>query len=334
MGSPFRLDFAVDDDDDLQRLLNDLYGYADDLSTKVHHRNRLNLFSVLLERLVREGVVESLNTALDVGCNAGIYSKLLSDRGFRSVLGIDVDAQKIEQARKAFELRETGRSIVFDQMNAEEVGGLGTFDLVLCTEVIEHTERPEQVIDSIAAAVAPGGVAVISLPNALSLPFLLIRLTRMLTRQPVDQELRAHLQYPSYRSIHLFDGRPFARVATTGTNLVLSGPLIRLLYGRRLFPLVNRLNFWLAAGWPLKYASQFFFLVLKKDDPSRVARQQRLLLREPRARVEDTECGSSRGWARRPEAMSAADPTASAVHRALCPRYPGSPCAASSARSD
>lgn len=266
LGSRFyRVDFALDDDDDLQALLNGLYGYGDDLSTKVHHRNRLNLFSVLLDRLVREGVLESTDTALDVGCNAGVYSKLLSERGFRSVVGIDVDAEKIERARSAFELHAPGRSIAFERLDAEEIGDLGTFDLVLCTEVIEHTRRPERVIEGIAAAVAPGGVAVVSLPNAFSLPFLLMRLTRAASRRPVDADLRAHLSYPSYRSVRLFDGRGVELVATTGTNLVLVGPLIRLLYGRSWFPLLNRLNFRLAAAWPLKYLSQFFFLVLKKD---------------------------------------------------------------------
>jgi SAM-dependent methyltransferase len=132
--------------------------------------------------------------------------------------------------------------------------------------VIEHVERPELVIDNIAAVLAPGGVAVVSLPNALSLPFLLLRLERAATRRPLDPELRAHLRYPFYRSLHLFEGYGLDRVTTTGTNLVLVGPLIRLLYGRRWFPLLNRLNFQLSGSWPFKYASQFFFVVTKKND--------------------------------------------------------------------
>ena len=89
-------------DESLQRTLNELYEYGDDVGTKVLHRCRLNLFSLLLDDLIRDRVLTDFSSALDIGCNAGMYSGILADRGFRHVLGIDVEPRMIEKATSRF----------------------------------------------------------------------------------------------------------------------------------------------------------------------------------------------------------------------------------------
>ena len=44
----YRIDFASDDREPLQRELNALYDYSHDLASKVLHRARLNLFVMLV----------------------------------------------------------------------------------------------------------------------------------------------------------------------------------------------------------------------------------------------------------------------------------------------
>jgi hypothetical protein len=73
-----------------------------------------------------------------------------------------------------------------------------------------------------------------------------------------------HLDYPFYRSIRLFQGNGVEVLATDGTNLFWDGRVLRWIYRRRLFPALNRLNFRLSRLWPLKYATQFFYLVLRR----------------------------------------------------------------------
>jgi tRNA (mo5U34)-methyltransferase len=87
---------------------------------------------------------------LDVGCNAGFYSFELARRG-ASVLGIDVDAHYLEQARWA--AREFGleaqvefrRMEVYDIARSEE-----TFDLVWFMGVFYHLRYPLLALDLLA----------------------------------------------------------------------------------------------------------------------------------------------------------------------------------------
>jgi len=260
----YRVDFRVRDEDRLQHTLNELYRYQADLSTKVLHRGRLNLFFLFLQDLMRRGVVERLGSALDIGCNAGAYAKIMSDLGFASVTGVDLSPECIDRATAEFGSDPT---LDFRVENAEELAGEHTFDFILCTEVIEHTQHPELVVANIKRLLAPGGVAVVSLPNRLSLPYLLQLVAYKVNRKQIDHDLRAHLQFPFYRSIAFFDDPPRTRVvATSATNLFLVSASIRLLYRTPIFPAANWLNFHLSRLWPLKFASQSFFVVAKREN--------------------------------------------------------------------
>ena len=42
---------------------------------------------------------------------------------------------------------------------------LGEFDVIVCFEVIEHTDEPDRVLDQLAGALRPNGILVISSPN-------------------------------------------------------------------------------------------------------------------------------------------------------------------------
>src|SRR5439155_4868510 len=167
----YQVDFACRDSDPLQQLLNELYEYGDDLETKVLHRLRLNLFTLLVGDLIRDRTVTRFETAIDIGCNSGMYSALLSDLGFRRVLGIDVVPKMIATAERHFATAGAGRSVEFRLQPAETLAGAGTFDFLLCTEVIEHTNDPARTIENIRGLLAPGGVAVISMHDCLSLPY-------------------------------------------------------------------------------------------------------------------------------------------------------------------
>jgi SAM-dependent methyltransferase len=256
----YTVDFAVDDRDPVQQTLNRLYAYERDTTTKVLHRARLNLFVRIAEELGQRGLPARRERALDVGCSAGAYARILADLGFRSVVGIDPDAGAVEAAEATF----GGPGIEFRVARAEDLDARGEFDLVLCTEVLEHTADPERVVAIIAGALAPGGVAVVSLPNAFSLPYATMRLGHALRRRRLGQELRDHLGYPFWRVLRLLDRPGLSRVLTRGSNLVLDPKLIGFVYGRRFFPTMNRVNFALARSWPFRYVSQFFFVAVTR----------------------------------------------------------------------
>ncbi len=260
----YRVDFRIDDRDPLQQRLNGLYDYVADVPTKVLHRSRLNLFYVTMRELVDGGLVRRFDTAVDVGCNAGMYSALLSDFGFRDVLGIDVVPSMIERARATFERDEPGRRIRFRCEGVEALPESPAFDFLLCTEVIEHTEHPLDTIRRLAATLIPGGLAIVSLPNVLSMPFQIAVAIHRLKRKPWDAVFEEHLRYPFHRSLELFRAQGLEVVRTTATNLFFDDHVLALTYARPGFSTLNRLNFELSRRAPFKYVSQFFFMVLRK----------------------------------------------------------------------
>jgi SAM-dependent methyltransferase len=264
----YKVDFACDDREDLQIKLNQLYNYKDNLSTKVMHRNRINLFCTLMEELIKHNAVDSFQTAIDIGCNAGAYAKIISDFGFRYVVGIDVVDEMIDKANDFFAFSEDERTLEFKVLNAEDLDPNKKFDFVLCTEVIEHVENPTTVIEKIQSILTPKGVGIVSLPNRISLPYFLLSLTRKMGRKRYDHILQQHLNYPFYRSIRLFKGNNIRVVKTSGTNLLLGGILLRVLYKTPAFATVNRINFQLSRLWPLKFFTQFFFIVIKNEGTS------------------------------------------------------------------
>lgn len=90
---------------------------------------------------------------LDIGCNAGFYSIELAKRG-ATVLGVDVDAHYLRQARwavKQFDLAdriELRQMQVYDLVDVDE-----TFDLVWFMGVFYHLRYPVLGLDIVAQKV-------------------------------------------------------------------------------------------------------------------------------------------------------------------------------------
>lgn len=59
-------------------------------------------------------------------------------------------------------------NILQEDLNTLELSR-GSFDLVLMTEVIEHLEKPEEVLKKIIEILKPGGYLIISAPNYLNI---------------------------------------------------------------------------------------------------------------------------------------------------------------------
>ncbi|MDE8653973.1 bifunctional 2-polyprenyl-6-hydroxyphenol methylase/3-demethylubiquinol 3-O-methyltransferase UbiG [Novosphingobium album (ex Liu et al. 2023)] len=99
--------------------------------------------------------------ALDAGCGAGLLCEPLARMG-AAVTGIDAAAENIAAARAHAE----GMGLAIDYRHGE-VGALapGGFDLVCALEVIEHVADKAAFLAALAAALAPGGLMVLSTPN-------------------------------------------------------------------------------------------------------------------------------------------------------------------------
>jgi SAM-dependent methyltransferase len=106
-------------------------------------------------RLITE---RGLTTVIDVGC--GLAHKLMDQIApLAQVTGID-QPTAVEIAKQ---IHPKGR---FVSDNFEEAtSSLGTFDLVLCVDVIEHMHNPDVLLNYLAARCHKGSYVVVSTPE-------------------------------------------------------------------------------------------------------------------------------------------------------------------------
>jgi 2-polyprenyl-3-methyl-5-hydroxy-6-metoxy-1,4-benzoquinol methylase len=99
---------------------------------------------------------------LDVGAADGFLAEILSARGW-TVTAVERDPVRAEQARgKCREL------IVGDVADAV-AGRSDWFDAIVFGDVLEHLDDPLAILRSATAALAPGGLVLVSVPNVAHL---------------------------------------------------------------------------------------------------------------------------------------------------------------------
>jgi 2-polyprenyl-3-methyl-5-hydroxy-6-metoxy-1,4-benzoquinol methylase len=128
---------------------------------------------------------------LDIGCGSGSNSLALACKGHR-VHGIDVSEAAIERYR----------AHGFDGRVGDIENGLdypdSRFDVVFCSEVIEHMTSPELLVGEIRRILRPGGLLVLSTPNSA---FWLYRLLGVLGYTVAELQHPKHFQFFSRRSL-------------------------------------------------------------------------------------------------------------------------------------
>ena len=102
-------------------------------------------------------------SVLDVGCGGGILAEPLARMG-GSVTGIDVTKDLINVAK--LHAGESGLNITYEHTSAETLADAGQqYDVVLCSEVIEHVPDPQALVSTLSKLVKPNGILFISTIN-------------------------------------------------------------------------------------------------------------------------------------------------------------------------
>jgi SAM-dependent methyltransferase len=96
---------------------------------------------------------------LDLGCGFGDFGGELAKRGCQVTLTDDDCYVLPEYAHLPF------RTVNID---ANDLGRLGAFDLVICSNVLEHLPRPARLLNAIPALLTPRGAFYLSWTNWLS----------------------------------------------------------------------------------------------------------------------------------------------------------------------
>lgn len=143
-------------DNTLQKLFGLPYLYAS-RDYNIHSRCRY-----LLHKL-RQLRGSNLNV-LDVGCGAGMtlrHLAMLEPGRIGRYVGIDLAAERLRPRYQ--DIR--GIDVAFHNVNLDDPWDFGEFDVVWCSEVIEHLMDDVGQIQKMSQALKPGATAVITTPS-------------------------------------------------------------------------------------------------------------------------------------------------------------------------
>lgn len=99
---------------------------------------------------------------LDLGCGAGCLIRHLAT--FGTVTGVDVASETMARNQRQFPGAKFYAADATDSLLPQRIG---KFDVVVCSEVIEHVQlhSRNQLLRNIVALLEPGGLAVLSTPD-------------------------------------------------------------------------------------------------------------------------------------------------------------------------
>ena len=108
----------------------------------------------------RSGVTLGAKTrALDLGCGHGIFGAELMKRGCQ-VSFADEEKGLLPEISNA--------SFYRINLDRDEIASLGKYDLVICSNVLEHLAKPKEFLDSVHQLLSPEGKLYLSWTNWLS----------------------------------------------------------------------------------------------------------------------------------------------------------------------
>jgi SAM-dependent methyltransferase len=148
-----------------------------------HHRNKPDLPVERLKQAARLRVLgelvrdQAFGRALVVGCGSG---NDVTVPPAETVVALDLSLVGVRAARderpSAQYLQADGTKLPFAS---------GTFDVVMCSEVIEHIAAPECLVAEIARVLRANGCLILSIPNWISWWGLARKLGEWILRRPV-----------------------------------------------------------------------------------------------------------------------------------------------------
>ncbi len=130
--------------------------FAKEFDAKMNQYDLRKRLSVIYEELLTEDIGQK--RLLDAGCGTGWFSKFACDRG-AFVTSMDLGENLLhEVSRKCSSERVVGSIL---EMPFQD----GTFDYVVCSEVIEHVPDPQKALFELHRVLKRDGILVLTTPN-------------------------------------------------------------------------------------------------------------------------------------------------------------------------
>ena len=105
------------------------------------------------------------NTAiLEIGCGEGGNLKPFLDMGCKRILGVDMSADKIANAKAFFANDPNKANIELITSDIYDVDNIGKFDIIMTRDVLEHIHGQERFMEYVKRFLKPGGKFFLGFP--------------------------------------------------------------------------------------------------------------------------------------------------------------------------
>lgn len=148
---------------------------AEEFDSKMNMYDTNKRLSVIFHELLNEDL--SGKKLLDAGCGTGWFSRKAVERG-AVVTSMDIGQKLLNEVQKKCSSNCVAGSIL------EIPFSNNTFDIVVSSEVIEHTPAPLEAITELHRVLKPGGILILTTPNKLW--FFSIWIANKLKLRPYD----------------------------------------------------------------------------------------------------------------------------------------------------
>lgn len=140
----------------------------------------------------------TIDKVLDVGCGEGFVLSELRNRNIGSQLvGIDSSEQALDMGKKLFPQLSLKKGDIYNMPYENN-----SFDLVICTEVMEHLEEPDKALDEVVRISKK--YCLLSVPNEPTFMISNFLRGKNITRWGNDRD---HVQHWNSRAFENFIGR-------------------------------------------------------------------------------------------------------------------------------
>jgi 2-polyprenyl-3-methyl-5-hydroxy-6-metoxy-1,4-benzoquinol methylase len=175
-------------------------------------------------------------SVLDIGCGVGTIDLYLANLGYR-VLGIDISINAISIARKNALNLNVNDNVNFKTANFNKLNKKGLFDVVICSEVLEHVVDDKSTVKMIKKYLKKGGIVVASSPS-INAP-----LYRIGVLKKFDDEVGHIRRYSVQNYVDLFRNSEFQIKEVSKTEGVLRNFLFTNSFGGFLLRILNKWPF-------------------------------------------------------------------------------------------
>jgi 2-polyprenyl-3-methyl-5-hydroxy-6-metoxy-1,4-benzoquinol methylase len=134
---------------------------SDDWESFISHYDTNRRIEVLVDDFLGVQAIGG-KKCIDIGCGLGFFLAAIQKYNPSSLSGCDLSPKNIEKINKKM---PQVQSYVADVLNLLEDLKNQSFDVAVCSEVIEHTPDPKLAVQNISKIISSGGLLALSVPN-------------------------------------------------------------------------------------------------------------------------------------------------------------------------